>query len=134
MDNKFFVLAGDGELNEGTMWEAMILAASKNLDNLCLIIDDNDSIKKMINLNDLKEKISSFGFTVSQCDGHDVDILNNEIHKLINLAQSKKCPCCLIAKTQRGYGSKTLMTDKSWFHRSPLDEELDTLLREVDLF
>ena len=132
--NVVYCLAGDGEMNEGTMWETVIFAAAKKLDNLCLIIDDNNSIKKMLDVGDWENKIRSFGFVTESCNGHDPDEIFSALKNLRALSAEKNSPACLVAKTVRGYGSKTLMTDPSWFHRSPDDEELENLLQEVDLF
>ncbi len=124
-----YVLAGDGEMNEGTMWETMIFAASENLDNITLIIDDNESINNMIkNGLNLPEKLASFGFAAKIVNGHNIEeiknVLKNRCHK----------PTAVIAKTIRGYGCKTLMKDKSWFHRFPKADELPVLCKEVDEF
>lgn len=124
-----FVLAGDGEMNEGSMWEAMIFAASEKLDNLTLIIDDNDSISKMINMGNMKEKLNAFGFNVEVVNGHSVNELCTAIEK-----KGSGSPKAVIAKTKRGYGSNTLMEDPSWFHRWPNKEELKELQAEVDEF
>ena len=124
-----YVLAGDGEMNEGTMWEAAIFAASEKLENLTLVIDDNQSIGRMVDMGDLAEKLRAFGFVAVAADGHDEDALERAL-------QTQHCgaPLAVVAKTQRGYGSKTLMEDRSWFHRAPTDEELERLLDEVEHF
>jgi transketolase len=126
--SRVFTLAGDGELNEGTMWESMLFAGYKKLDNLHIIVDDNGSIKKMLDLGDLGEKLRTFGFKVFHVDGHDLVQLENV------LAMTDKRPMVTIAKTIRGYGSRTLMEDNRWFHRSPDKEELLMLCEEVEHF
>lgn len=129
--NRVYVLAGDGEMNEGTMWEACAFAGGHKLDNLTLIIDDNDSIGRMLDLSPLKAKLEAFGFSVFEAEGHDVGKLK------IILDESKNTsgkPQAVIAHTVRGYGSKTLMSDNSWFHRAPNDEEFEMLKKEVDDF
>lgn len=126
---RVFVLAGDGEMNEGTMWEAILFAASEKLDNLTLIIDDNDSIGKMISMGDLAQKLSAFGFVTVTVDGHDEDALEQSLK-----TPHAREPLAVIAKTIRGYGSKTIMTDASWFHRAPNRKEFDELCAEVDHF
>lgn len=132
--NRVFVLAGDGEMNEGTMWESAMLAASKHLQNLCLIIDDNHSIQKMLDVGDLDLKMQAFGFATAKCNGHDIDDIATTLEKLFVAAELKQSPACLIAQTVRGYGCETLMQDPSWFHRYPKEEELHALMREVDSF
>lgn len=125
---RIFCLAGDGEMNEGTMWEAAIFAASEKLDNLMLIIDDNDSVGRMIDMGDLYAKFQAFGFDVSEVNGHDLAALESVL-----LKKTDK-PFVVLAKTVRGWGSRTLMEDRSWFHRYPKGDELDVLCREVDVF
>ena len=132
--NRVFVLAGDGEMNEGTMWESAMFAAAKQLNNLCLIIDDNHSIGKMIDIGDIDLKMRAFGFVTAKCNGHDTDDIASTIETLLVEAELKQLPACLIAKTIRGYGSETLMKDPSWFHRFPTAEELQALIEEVDSF
>lgn len=126
---RIYILAGDGEMNEGTMWEAALFAASQHLDNLTLIIDDNNSIGSMLNMGDLAEKLKAFGFCVATTNGHDEDDLERAIK-----TEHIGCPLAVIAKTSRGYGSATLLHDKSWFHRAPTSEELSRLLQEVEDF
>ena len=125
---RIFVLTGDGELNEGTIWEAAIFASSENLKNLVLIIDDNHSVDRMLCVGSWEEKFKAFGFSVTNVDGHNCIELIKELQKKAD------SPKAIIAKTQRGYGSRTLMNDPSWFHRWPTDEELQILLTEVDEF
>lgn len=124
-----YVLAGDGEMNEGTMWEAAMFAASEKLNNLTLIIDNNESIKRMLDPGDWAAKLGAFGFDVQTIDGHDTIAIQAALE-----SRSVDCPIAVIAKTQRGYGSKTMMEDKSWFHRWPNESELETLKEEVDSF
>lgn len=127
-DERVFVLAGDGEMNEGTMWEAMLFASSEKLNNLTLIVDDNESIRRMIDFGDFIQKFKSFGFDVEVVDGHSISELETALSIIIDR------PRVIIAKTHRGFGSNTLMNDRSWFHRYPKDDELEVLLKEVDDF
>lgn len=127
--NNVYVLAGDGEMNEGTMWEAALFAASEKLSNLTLIVDDNSSLQTMLDVGDIGEKLKAFGFDVRYADGHsEEDLFQN----LVDLKGEK--PHAIIANTIRGYGAKTLMTDNTWFHRAPTKEELYFLQGEVDQF
>ncbi len=123
-----YVLVGDGEMNEGTMWEAMLFAASENLDNITMIVDDNGSVNKMLRGMDLPGKFSSFGFAVETVNGHNIGEIRDTLQKRDGR------PRAVLAKTVRGYGCKTLMEDDSWFHRYPRADELAGLYKEVDEF
>lgn len=129
--SRVFALCGDGEFCEGTMWESCIFAATKKLDNLCLIIDDNDSVGAMVSLGEMNEKLIAFGFEVVTVDGHDVDALEVCLQ---NLNQKNGKPKAVIAQTTRGYGSKTMTENDIWFHKAPDARELELLLKEVDEF
>lgn len=127
-NNRVYVLVGDGEMNEGTMWEALLLAGSDCLSHLTVIIDDNKSLQKMIDISPLVQKLQAFRFETSEINGHDED----EIY--MALVKQTKLPHAVIASTKRGYGSQTLMNDPSWFHRYPKDSETDALIKEIDEF
>ena len=129
--NRVYVLAGDGEMNEGTMWEACAFAGAHKLDNITLVIDDNDSIGRMLDLSPMREKLEAFGFTVFETDGHDVEVLTDVLDGCRDVTGR---PQAVIAHTVRGYGSGILMGDNSWFHRSPGQEELELLKKEVEAF
>jgi transketolase len=127
--SKVITLVGDGEFNEGTMWEAAILAGHKKLDNLCLIIDDNSSIGKMVNMGDMAKKLNEFGFKTTTINGHDCF----QIYDACTMKHDG-APHAIIAKTFRGYGCETMMNKSEWFHKAPNKKELEILLREVDSF
>lgn len=126
---RVFVLAGDGEMNEGTMWETALFAGSEGLERLTLIVDDNGSINEMLKMGDLEEKLSVFGFEAETVNGHDEE----ELYAALSRVGSGR-PRAVIAKTVRGHGCRTLEEDRSWFHRAPTDEELAALLEEVDAY
>ncbi|MCR5798924.1 MAG: hypothetical protein K6G69_02520 [Lachnospiraceae bacterium] len=129
IDSKVYVLCGDGEFNEGTMWESCILASTHKLDNLCVIIDDNASVGAMVNMDNMYDRLKTFGFEVYECNGHDFDSIRN--------AFDYKCcekPVAIIAHTIRGYGSETMIKEDIWFHKAPNDEELLLLQKEIDEF
>lgn len=129
--SRVYVLVGDGEFCEGTMWESCIFAAAKKLDNLCVVIDDNDSVGAMVDMGSFQDKLQAFGFEVYTVDGHNLAELESVFERAKN-ANGK--PKAIIAKTIRGYGSKTLTENDVWFHKSPDKNELDLLMKEVDLF
>ncbi|MDE7219979.1 MAG: hypothetical protein K2O45_10225 [Oscillospiraceae bacterium] len=126
--SRVYALVGDGEMNEGTMWEAALFAASEKLGTLTVIIDDNDSIGRMIHMGSLECKLRAFEFDTVTVDGHDEAALE----QALTIPHNR--PLAVIAKTVRGYGCKTLMHDRSWFHRYPKNDELPDLLCEVDQF
>jgi transketolase len=128
--SRVFVLTGDGEFMEGAMWESCLFAAGKALDNLCVIIDDNDSAGAMINMGNMRTKLEAFGFEVHHANGHDVA----ELEKVLSIIPRRGMPMAVIARTVRGYGSPTMMDNDIWFHKAPNDEELAALTKEVDLF
>lgn len=129
--SKVFVLTGDGEFCEGTMWESCIFASTKKLDNLYVIVDDNNSAGAMVDMGDFSAKFSSFGFDVYEVNGHDLI----EIEKVFKAADTNNGkPKAIIAKTIRGYGSKTMTEHDIWFHKAPCQEELEMFIKEVDEF
>ena len=88
--SKVYVLVGDGEFCEGTMWEASILAAAKKLDNLCVIIDDNNSVGAMVDMGNMETKLKAFGFDVYSVNGHDMNALKRVwFHKAPNEEELK---------------------------------------------
>lgn len=131
-DNNTYVLCGDGEFCEGTMWEACLFAASNHLDNLCVIIDDNNSVGAMVEMGSFEEKLRAFGFDVMVVDGHDSEAIENTF-KAFALKNTNR-PTAVIAKTIRGYGSPTMMENDIWFHKAPNDQELSMLIKEVESF
>lgn len=128
--SEVYVLCGDGEFCEGTMWESCIFASAKKLDNLTVIIDDNDSVGAMVDMGDMKKKLEAFNFDVEVVDGHDMNALETIFKKLRGLKNGK--PKAVIAKTVRGFGSKTMIENDIWFHKSPNEEELKILTEEVE--
>ncbi len=129
--SEVYVLCGDGEFCEGTMWESCIFASAKKLDNLTVIIDDNNSVGAMVDMGDMKKKLEAFNFDVEVVNGHDMDALEIVFKNLRKKKNGK--PKAVIAKTIRGYGSKTMIENDIWFHKSPNEEELALLTKEVDL-
>lgn len=124
-----YVLCGDGEFTEGTMWESCILAGHHCLDNLCVIIDDNASVSAMVDMGSMKKKLEAFSFDVYEVDGHDLVALQKVFQY-----KRKNRPIAIIAHTIRGYGSKTMIENDIWFHKAPNEAELLLLQKEVDDF
>lgn len=123
---RVFVLVGDGECNEGSIWESALLAAHHNLSNLTCIIDHNHSTDRSLVVDDLVEKFSSFGWRCSIVDGHDHAAI------LEALAESDSAgPRAIIAKTVKGAGTRLTENNPAWHHKSPSDEELKIILEDL---
>lgn len=125
-NNRAFVLIGDGELNEGSMWESIILAAHHSLNNLTCIVDYNHSTDRAVYLGDLSNKFSAFGWAVRSINGHD----NEEIYNALD-SGNHDAPMVIIANTIKGYGCKMMENNPEWHHKSPNSEQLDKMLEEL---
>lgn len=122
---RVFTLLGDGELAEGSNWEAMIAAAHYKLDNLIVIIDRNGlqitgKTEDVMTLEPLEDKFRAFGMAVRSVFGNDIEELINVFDKL---PFEKYKPNVVIAKTTKGKGVSFIEDQKSWHHRVPTDDE-----------
>ena len=126
-DGRVFCLVGDGECNEGTTWESLLLADKLKLNNLICVIDNNNSQTRAVPTTDLKNKISSFGFETLNCDGHNLE----ELGKTFRTRSDK--PLAVICNTTKGFGIDEMETDMfSWHHGPPTEEKLKQFLEELD--
>jgi transketolase len=123
--NKVYVLVGDGEANEGTIWESALLAKHHNLDNLCCIIDFNHSTDRAVDLGNLSIKFESFGWNVIEIDGHD----HNQIYQALTFSPTK--PTCIIANTIKGKGIPMIENNPEWHHKFPNEEEYKQIMNEL---
>ena len=119
--DKTYVLLSDGELDEGSNWEALLFSAHHKLNNLIVIIDYNkiqslDTVEKTINLEPMSKKFRSFGCQVKSINGHNFD----QIFKAMNTKSSK--PLVVIANTIKGKGVKFMEKSVLW-HYKPLNKE-----------
>jgi len=126
IQNRIFVIVGDGECNEGTFWESMLLGANHNLDNLYCIIDYNRSNDRALKLDPLGEKLTAFGWNVEVIDGHS----HAEIIRSTNNNLPGK-PKAIIANTVKGCGIKEMENNPAWHHRTPSKEELKEMIKEL---
>lgn len=123
---KVYVIVGDGELNEGTMWEAALLASHFKLQNLCCIVDNNHSIERAINLTDIGEKFASFGWQVSTVNGHCHEDLEDVLKREFS------APHVVVADTIKGQGCSMMETNPMlWHHKSPTPEEYQQIMEEL---
>ncbi|MGA1982444.1 MAG: transketolase [Acidobacteriaceae bacterium] len=130
---RVFVLTGDGELQEGSNWEAAMTAATYRLDNLMLIVDRNriqqgDFTEKTIRMDPLPEKWQAFGWSVVEVDGHDQDALSQVLGGG-PVAAGK--PTCIIANTVKGRGVSFMENKPEWHHGVPTEAQLDAARKEL---
>lgn len=129
-----FVLTGDGELQEGSNWEAAMAAAHFGLDNLTLIVDRNglqqgDFTERTMRLDPLADKWRAFGWAVREVDGHDHAALLDAFAALPFAAGR---PSCIIAHTHKGQGVSFMRDKAAWHHRIPSDAEYAQALEELE--
>lgn len=130
-----FVIVSDGELDEGSNWEAILFAPQHHLDNLTLIVDYNKiqslgTVAEVIDLGPLDEKFRAFGWEVIEIDGHD----HNQIRHALSLKSVKKGkPTCVIAHTVKGKGVDFMENSLKWHYSSPSPEQLESALSQLNL-
>lgn len=122
------VLIGDGESNEGTTWEAALLAAKYGLPNLICILDNNQSVARAVGIDPIREKWSSFGWQTFTVDGHDQGQIS---HAFQDCMQSNVGPKMIIANTVKGKGVPRMENNPAWHHTKIEQEMLESLLLEV---
>jgi transketolase len=125
-DCRVFTIIGDGECNEGTIWESALLAAHHRLSNLCCIVDYNHSTDRALLVGNLAEKFSAFGWESRLINGHDHEEIYDALSHLHNAR-----PTAIIAETVKGCGCKMMENKPAWHHKAPNKEELDTILGEL---
>lgn len=127
-----YCLVGDGEIQEGQIWEAAMSANKYNLSNLILFIDNNGlqidgTIEEVKNVDNLKEKFQSFGFNVQEINGHDF----NQIINSVKIAKESNKPNCIIAKTIKGKGVSFMENQVKWHGKSLTEEEYLQAMKEL---
>jgi transketolase len=132
-DFRVFTLLGDGELAEGSNWEAAMAAAHHRLDNLTAIIDCNTlqisgRTKDVMNNEPLADKWRSFGWAVQEVNGHDIAALSTALAAPLAAGQ----PSCIIARTTKGRGISFMEDVGKWHHGVPNDDEYNRALIELD--
>lgn len=136
MDNKkhrVYTLLGDGELQEGQVWEASMFAAARKLDNLVVIVDNNGlqidgNIADVCSPYPIDEKFKAFGFNVVEIDGHDFDQIREALN---NAKNTKGCPTVVIMKTVKGKGVSFMENQASWHGTAPNDEQYAQAMDEL---
>ena len=134
MGCRVYCLMGDGELEEGQVWEAAMAASKNKLDNLCVIVDNNNlqidgSIKEVAGLTNIDSKFESFGFNVINVNGHDIEELIISFEKA---KEVKGMPTAIIAKTIKGKGVSFMENQVGWHGKAPNKEEYEKAIQELN--
>ncbi len=132
-DNRVFVVVGDGELDEGSMWEALLVAAARKLDRLVLVVDRNQfqanvRTEDLVPLEPLDAKLSAFGCAVTTVDGHDFDALDSALR---SLPRERGKPTAVIARTVRGKGLPSIEARADRWFVNFSRSEVEMLLAEL---
>lgn len=132
-DRTVYVLLGDGELQEGQVWEAAMFAAHEGLSNLVAIVDENGlqidgACNEVMCLGDVAAKFSAFGWRAFSCDGHDVDALHDAIGKA---REHDGGPAVVVAKTVKGKGVSFMEGNAGWHGKAPTVEETEQAMVEL---
>ena len=132
---RVYCILGDGELQEGQVWEAAMTAEKYQLDNLCVIVDANElqltdsTINvKGINYNDIEQKFRAFGFQTVVIDGHNIESI---IRALTIAEMTKGKPTAIICKTIKGKGVSFMENQVDWHGKAPNDEEYEMAVKEL---
>jgi transketolase len=126
LQHRVYTVVGDGECNEGSIWESALLASHHRLNNLVCIIDYNHSTDRALLLGNLCDKFSSFGWHTIRINGH----VHDEIRDALNVIDDHR-PIVIVADTIKGKGIKMLENNPAWHHRGPTQEEAIIMLREL---
>ena len=132
-NNKIYCILGDGELQEGQVWEAAMTAGHYKLDNLCVIVDNNNlqidgEVKDVMSPYPIVKKFESFGFAVFKADGHNFESLL-EIFDMAKLI--KKQPVAIIANTVKGKGVSFMENKAEWHGKAPNEEQYNQAMSEL---
>lgn len=127
---RVFVLAGDGECQEGSIWEGFMFAGFHKIDNLVFIIDNNNmetvgNTSKILDLEPLDKKIEAFGWTVKRIDGHS-------FHQIIEATKKQSKPVAIIAHTTKGKGISFMENEWKWHGKCPDKEQYEQAKKELE--
>ena len=132
-ENRVYTLLGDGEIQEGQVWEAAMFASHYHLDNLCVIVDNNGlqidgDVAKVMSPYPIDEKFKAFGFHVEVIDGHDFEA----IASALNTAKTVKGqPCAIILRTVKGKGVSFMENQAGWHGVAPNDQQYEQAMAEL---
>ena len=134
-DYRVYCVLGDGEIEEGQIWEAAMTSNKYKLDNLCVILDNNGlqidgKVEEVKALDCLYSKWESFGFNVIPCDGHNIEMLIDSFEKA---RQTKEKPSIIIARTVKGKGVPFMENKAEWHGKAPSDEQYEKAMKALKL-
>ena len=132
-DYRVYVIVGDGEIEEGQIWEAAMTANKYKLDNLCLIVDNNNlqidgTIEEVMSSYPIDKKFESFGFNVINIDGHNYEQI---IEAFETAKNTKGKPTCIIAKTIKGKGVSFMENSAGWHGKAPNEEQYNQAMEDL---
>lgn len=130
---RVYCICGDGEIQEGQIWEAAMTASHYKLDNLCVIVDNNNlqidgKVRDVMNIYPIDEKFKSFGFEVMNVDGHNMEEIISAFEKAKNI---KGKPTVIIANTVKGKGVSFMENEAAWHGKAPNDEQYEIAIKEL---
>ena len=133
-DYRTYTLLGDGEVEEGQVWEAAMFAGAKKLDNLCVIVDNNNlqidgTVTEVNNPYPIDRKFEAFNFHVINIDGHDFDQIRAAFREA---RETKGMPTAIIAKTVKGKGVSFMENQVSWHGTAPNDEQYAQAMKDLE--
>ncbi len=127
VNRRVVTLIGDGEANEGTVWEAVMVAVNLKLNNLTILYDNNMSHARGLQITQPSQCFTAFGCETTSVDGHDVESIKSALSRPSDRVK------VVVADTKKGFGAKTLIDNHhEWHRKSPNDEQLQQLLKELD--
>lgn len=133
-DYRVFAIVGDGEIEEGQVWEALMSAAHYKLDNLTIFLDNNGlqidgEIEEVMSPYPISDKMRAFGHNVVEIDGNDIEQIDRAI---VEAKNTKGCPTVIVAKTVKGKGVSFMENQVDWHGKAPNEEQRDIAISELD--
>ena len=133
-DYRVYTVLGDGEIEEGQVWEAAMFAGHRKLDNLVVIVDNNNlqidgSVDEVCSPYPIADKFEAFNFNVVEIDGHDFDAIEAAFK---NAKETKGMPTSIVAKTTKGKGVSFMENQVSWHGAAPNDEQYEAAMADLE--
>ncbi len=130
---RVYTILGDGEIEEGQVWEALMFSAHYKLDNLCIVVDDNGlqidgPVAEVMNSASIVEKAKAFGLEVFEMDGHDFESIEKAFKSAKKVTGK---PALIVAKTVKGKGVSYMENQVGWHGSAPGDEDYETAMKEL---